>query len=89
MDSASKITKVLDCLKPAFSFCRKAAQWRSQQIAESFLIATSYSTTHLVKVTQSKILGLIDDDSIGIRNINTTFDNGCCQKYIIIIVDKV
>ena len=42
-----------------------------------------------MKVTQTKILRLIDDDRIGIRNINATFNNSSCKEYVIVIVDKI
>jgi len=35
---------------------------------------------------QTKILRLIDDDRIGIRNINATFNNSSCKEYVIVIV---
>ena len=42
-----------------------------------------------MEITQSKVLRLIDNDSVGIRNINTTFDDCSCQEYIIVVVDKI
>ena len=42
-----------------------------------------------MQIAQSEILRLIDDNGIGIGDINSTFDNGSRQQHIIIIVHKV
>ena len=89
MNTTSQITKVFNRLKTSPSFGCQTTQRRSQQITKSFLVATSYPSTHLMEITQSKILRLIDNDSVGIRNINTTFDDCSCQEYIIVVVDKI
>ena len=89
MDATPQITEVLNRLQASFSFCRQTAQRRRQQIAESLFVTASYPSTHLMEITQSKVLRLIDNDSVGIRNINTTFDDCSCQEYIIVVVDKI
>ena len=42
-----------------------------------------------MKVTQTDILSLIDDDGIGIRYVETVFDDGSAQKHIIITGHKI
>ena len=89
MDATAQITKILDRLQTPFSFCCQTAQRRSQQITESLFITTPYPTTHLMKVTQPKVLCLIDNDRIRIRDINATLYNCSRQKHVIVIIDKI
>ena len=42
-----------------------------------------------MEVTQTKVLRLVDDDRIGIRNIDTALYDSSRQKHIIVIIDKV
>ena len=34
------------------------------------------------------MMGIVDDDRIGIGNVYPVFNNGCREKYIIVIIDK-
>ena len=89
MDATPQITEVLNRLQASFSFCRQTAQRRRQQIAESLFVTASYPSTHLMEVTQTKVLRLVDNDRIGIRNIDTALYDSSRQKHIIVIIDKV
>ena len=42
-----------------------------------------------MQVAQTKILRLIDNDGVGIRDVNSTLNNRRGQQYIIIVIDKV
>ena len=41
-----------------------------------------------MQVTQTKVLSLIDNNSIGIRYVDSTLNNGGGNQHIIIIIDK-
>lgn len=42
-----------------------------------------------MQVAQSKILRLVDDDGIGIGNVDTTLNDSRSQQHIVVIVDKI
>ena len=42
-----------------------------------------------MKITQTKILRLVYDDGIGIRDVNSTLDNRSGKQHIIVIIYKV
>ena len=89
MNTASQITEVLDSLQTTLGFGGKGRQRRGQQVTERLLVSTSYPSAHLMQIAQSEILRLIDDDGVGIRNIDTALDDGRCQQDIVIIVHKI
>ena len=76
-------------MQAALGFRSKGRQRRSQQIAKGFLVASPHTATHLVEVTQSEVLGLVDDNGIGIGDINTTFYDGGGKQHIVIIIDEI
>ena len=88
VNSTAQVTEILNSLQTTPCFRSQGRKRRSQQIAECFLIASSYTTTHLMQVAQSEILCLIDDNGIGIRNINAALYNCSGYQHIIIIIDK-
>ena len=42
-----------------------------------------------MQVAQPEVLCLIDDNGIGIRDVNATLYNSCGKQYIIVIVDEI
>ena len=42
-----------------------------------------------MQVAQAEILRSIDDNGIGIRDVDTTLDNGSCQEYIVVIIHEI
>ena len=42
-----------------------------------------------MEVGESEVMGTIDDDGIGIGNINTVLNNSCGEEYVVIVVRKV
>ena len=42
-----------------------------------------------MKVGESEVMGTIDDDGIGIGNINTVLNYSCGEEYVVIVVRKV
>ena len=76
MDATTQIAEVLKCLQAATTLYRQIGQRRSQKIAESLAIASSHTTTHLVEIRESEAMGPIDDNRIGIRNIDTILYDG-------------
>ena len=88
MYTTSQIAEIFNSLKTALGFGSQRRQRRSQQITESLLVASPHTSTHLMQVTQSKVLRLIDNNRIGIRDINSTLNNGSGKQYIVIIIHK-
>ncbi|MNI48821.1 hypothetical protein D3C73_1034040 [compost metagenome] len=41
-----------------------------------------------MQVTEAEYMGVIDDNRIGIRNIQTSFDNCRCNQHIKVMINK-
>ena len=61
---------------------------RCDEITEGFFITSTHTTPHLVKITQSKILSVMDKHRIGIGNIQSVFDNSGSNKNIKLPIHK-
>src|SRR5665647_1956123 len=88
-EPAPDFGELFNCLQTSFSVCRHNIQRWCHQITECFFIRPANSSTQLVKFTQTEILGIIDNDRVGIRDIQTRFNYCGCNKYIKITVHKV
>ena len=42
-----------------------------------------------MQVAQSKLLGIVDDDCVGIGHVDTAFHNAGCDQYVIFVVHEV
>jgi hypothetical protein len=52
----------------------------SQQVGVGRFIPSTHSTSQLVEIGKTVSIGPIDEDGVGIRNIDATFDDGGGEK---------
>ena len=57
-----------------------------QEIAEGLAVATSHPASHLVEVGETEILRTIDDDGIGVGDVDTVFYDSSRKQYVIVVV---
>ena len=88
-ESITKIRKFFKCLQSFSSLGSKARKRAGQQIAKSFFIATSHSTSHLMEVTESKHIGAVDDDGVGIWYVESRLYYISGDEDIVFMVDEV
>ena len=48
---------------------------RGDKVTKRFFIASPHPTAHLMQVTQTKIIGIVYKNRIGVGNIQPTFNN--------------
>ena len=60
-----------------------------QQVTISLLVGTPDTPAQLMQVAQSEILGVVDDDGIGIGDIDAVLDDGRRYEHIEFPVDEV
>ena len=89
VDAAAEIGKALDGLQAAATVVGQGAEGRRHEIAEGFLAAASHATTHLVQVGKSEVLGVVDEDGIGVRHVDAVFDDGGGEKNVELVIDKI
>ena len=42
-----------------------------------------------MQIRQAELLGVIDDNGVGIRNVDTAFDDTCRYQYVVFVVHEV
>ena len=89
MNTAAQVAEVLQSLQASAALHGKVCQGRCQQVTERLAVASTYATSHLVQVGESKVVGTIDNNSIRIRNIDTVLHDGGRKQHVIVVVDEV
>lgn len=59
-----------------------------QQVAEGLLVATAHTAAHLVQVAQAEVVRLIDDDGVGIGDVDTVLHDRGSDEHIVVVVYK-
>ena len=85
-ESATKVCKGLKSLQTPAALCRKICQRWSEEIAESLPVATSHTATHLVEVAEAEVVCIINDDGVGIRDVDTIFYYGGGEENVVLVV---
>ena len=89
MDAAAEVAEVLQRLQTSAALHGQVGQWRCQQVAERLAVAAAHTATHLVQVGESEMLGTIDDDGIGIGDVDAVLDDGGGEQHVVVVVDEV
>ena len=74
------------------SFARVAAQGRgrrAQQIRISLVMRTADAPAQLVQLGQTETIGAIDDDGVGVGDVDTRLDNRRAQQNMVALVIEV
>ena len=76
MNTTTQVAEIFNGLQASLGFRSKRSKRWCKQVTERLTIASSYTSTHLMQVAQAEILRSIDDNGIGIRDVDTTLNNG-------------
>ena len=71
IDATAKVGEVLERLQPPSCLLREHTQRWCNEVTEGLSIATAHTSSHLMQVAQSEVVGTIDDDGVSIGDINT------------------
>ena len=89
VDAAAQLGEVLDCLQAAACLLRKARQRRGEEVAESFPVAPPDASAQLVQVGEAELLGIVDDDRVGIRHVDAALDDAGRNQHVVFVIDEV
>ena len=76
MDAAAQVAEIFDGLQTAARIILEQRQGRREEIAERLAAAAAHATAHLVEVGETEVVGGIDDDGVGIGDVNAVFHDG-------------
>src|SRR5690606_28420974 len=62
---------------------------RQQEVGIRLVLVTAHAAAKLVKLTESKAVGAINDDGVGVRDIEPAFDDGGGEKNIGLTIHKL
>jgi hypothetical protein len=62
---------------------------RCKEVAKGVFIRPAHAATKLVKIAQSKLMRIIDDNGIGIGYIDACLDDIGSEEYIKLFIDKL
>ena len=89
IEATSQFTKLLQRTEAAAGFRSQYTQWRRHQITECTLIGAPHPAPKLVQITEAKLMRIIDDHRIGVRNIQARFDDVGTNQYLVAAINKI
>ena len=88
-ESAAEIAELLDRREPLFGDRRQIVFGRNQQVRVGRAIRSADTAAQLIQLRQAVAVGAIDDDRVGVRNIETVFDDRRGQQHVELARDEV
>ena len=89
MDATAQVAEVLEGLEATTTLCGEVCQRRGEQVAEGLAVASSHASAHLVEVGESEAVCSVDDDGVGIGDIDAVLHDGGGQQYVVVVVGEV
>ena len=89
VDATAEVGEILNGLQATACVIGKRRKRRREQVTEGLAIATPYATAHLVEVRKSKVMGIVNNNGVGIRNVDTALDDGGGEKHIVIVIHEI
>ncbi len=80
--------KVSNGLQSAACLGREHRLGRRQQVAERLAVGASHTSAHLMQVGQSEAVGVVDDDGVGIGDVDAVLHDGRGEQHVVIIIHK-
>ena len=62
---------------------------RQQQVGVGLVLVAAHAAAQLVEVAQAEAVGAVNDDGVGIRNIQAALDDGGGQQHVGLAVDEL
>ena len=87
--AGTEVGKVLDGLQTPAAVVGKGGKRRGKKVTERLSVATTYTSAHLMKVGKTEMMRRIDDDGVGIGDINAVLHDGGGDEDIVFLVDEI
>ena len=87
--AAAELAELLHGLKAFARLGGQGVERRCQQVAERPLVGPAHPAAELVQVAQSKSVGLVDEDGIGVGDVNAALDDGGRHEHVVGPFDEV
>src|SRR5699024_1488467 len=76
-------------MQTALGIAFKPFDRRYEQVAIRLMMTPANTTSQLMQLRQTKLIGALNDNSIGIGYINTGFDNGRAYQHVELFMIKL
>src|SRR5687767_12522022 len=84
LEARAKLRRVEDRLQPLPGYLRKLAALAVEQVRVRAASGAADPAAQLVELRQSKGVGAIDDDRVGIRDVEAGLDDRRAHKHVVI-----
>ena len=88
-ESAAETGVLLDRIHPFARIARCHGIPGKQQIGVGLRAAAADATPELIEVRETETIRAIDDDGVGVGNIDTAFDDGRADEHVGFAIDKL
>ena len=87
--AASEFAELLHGLKAFARLGRQGMEWGRQQVAECTLVGPAHPAAELVQVAQAEGVGLVDEDGVGVGDVDAALDDGGRHQHVVRTLDEV
>src|SRR5699024_6943962 len=86
--TAAELSIFFDCFKPFFCNFSQHFIRLMEQVGITDPVAPPDASAQLVELAESETVRIFNDQSVGVRHIDTRFDDGCRDDDIEFIIDR-
>ena len=85
LEATAQFRKLLDGFQALAGIHGERAQRGCKKIAECFFVAAAHPPAKLVQVAQPELMCIVDDDRVGIGNVQAGFDDIGAHENIVFV----
>src|SRR5690554_1649069 len=89
VQTTSQVAELGDGPQPFLRFFRNQGEGRGDQMAKRLFVAAPHATAQLVQVAQTEVVGVVDEDGVGVGDVYSGFDDCRGYQHIEIPFDEV
>ena len=88
-EPAAEIAELADGREPLLRDRRQRVFRRHQQVRVRAAIGASDAPAQLIELRQPVAIGAIDDDGVGVRDVEAVLDDGRREQHVVLVRDEV
>ena len=88
-EAGAKVLSVTDGLQALLRVVGHLFAWWSQQVGIGLVVAAANTTAQLVQLGQAELVSALNDDGVGARHVDPSFDDGRGDQHVEALVVEV
>ncbi len=86
LEAGAKVVVLRECFQAVSGF--RGGAFGDEQVAVGASVAASHASAHLVELRQAEGIGPVDEDGVGVGDVQAVFHDGGGDEYLEFLIDK-